>query len=392
MYVYFDTNGIVKELVNYEYLRVGNDNVNDLYLYFEGDRTISQIVVKIKQNNANETVITHILDLASALKTNIEIPYNENREMKYFKYYTPYNFYKYAFDSTDLEYSGVLEVSVIAYFSNGNTAMGKLVLNVENSLVEVNTSITRAEYEGLLRDVRDMTLSYVPINSILGENVESVYAFAGVFYKKVWNVDAYDVLDFYSHYNRFVYQDSTTKQIINFKRVNQFVVDYITPINPFNSKLKVYEGIDGFGIKYICKFLFDNETQQATCEIAYETPQNDNVPIVITAQSDLTPMFDEGTFIGTYTSSFNGVGELYSRETIYTLINNQYLALNYSKTYEEDFGEDHILHNIFSTTFSVDYNSTIYIYYIEYNFYLVLGDSDTLTQEINYNYTIKRVA
>ena len=153
MYVYFNELGVIKEIVQNEHLRQGSSNANELYLYFAGDRTLSQLTLTIKVNDSEETTHTRFIDLQEDKVENVEIPYNPTQQLKYFSYYTPYTMYKYTFVDDDLAYDGVLKITPRAYFDGGNEAQGEILLMVEESVIVNNPQITRAEYENLLNEI-----------------------------------------------------------------------------------------------------------------------------------------------------------------------------------------------------------------------------------------------
>lgn len=153
MYVYFNELGVIKEIVQNEHLRQGSSNANELYLYFAGDRTLSQLTLTIQVNDSEETTYTRFIDLQEDKVENVEIPYNTTQQLKYFSYYTPYTMYKYTFVDDDLAYDGVLKITPRAYFDGGNEAQGEILLMVEESVIVNNPQITRAEYENLLNEI-----------------------------------------------------------------------------------------------------------------------------------------------------------------------------------------------------------------------------------------------
>ena len=153
MYVYFNELGVIKEIVQNEHLRQGSSNANELYLYFAGDRTLSQLTLTIQVNDSEETTYTRFIDLQEDKIENVEIPYNPTQQLKYFSYYTPYTMYKYTFVDDDLAYDGVLKITPRAYFDGGNEAQGEILLMVEESVIVNNPQITRAEYENLLNEI-----------------------------------------------------------------------------------------------------------------------------------------------------------------------------------------------------------------------------------------------
>lgn len=149
MYIYFDQEGRLKEIVNSSPIRQNSDNENKLYIYLEGDREPLGITLSIKVNDSNRTTYDVLLDLSKCVEED-EIPYNEDRTLKYFKYFKTYKFYTYELTSEDTAYSGSLVVQPIFTFASGRLPLGKIALVVENSNVQPTYTITKGEYVDLL--------------------------------------------------------------------------------------------------------------------------------------------------------------------------------------------------------------------------------------------------
>ena len=149
MYLYFDKNGILKEIINDEALRQGSSGVNKVYAFFEGDRIINGVYFNILRNG-DLTPIRHAYTSLSVS----QVPYDSTRTLKYFKYFVNYNFYTYTLDSTDLAIEGLLKMTVQAYDSYGAVfALGLVLLTVEDSAVAITSEITISEYQDLLNAV-----------------------------------------------------------------------------------------------------------------------------------------------------------------------------------------------------------------------------------------------
>lgn len=161
MYLYFDELGVLKEIVGQEHFRQGSDNANVIYMYFAGDRVLSSLTLTFKVNDESVEPITKFVDVDSDVVEE-EIPYSDVK-LNYFKYYTTYKLYKYTLPSEVLAYSGVLKITPRAYFVGGNEALGLVVVNVENSVVVENPTITRAEYEDLLQQIANVNAKQVKL-------------------------------------------------------------------------------------------------------------------------------------------------------------------------------------------------------------------------------------
>ena len=149
MYLYFDKSGLLKEVINDEALRVGNDGANTVFAYFEGDRIINGVYFNILRNGDTSPIRHAYTSLVSK-----QIPYDANRTLNYFKYFVNYNFYTYTFDSTDLAINGLLKLTIQAYDNSDIVfALGLVPLIVEASAVATTTQITTSEYEDLLKSI-----------------------------------------------------------------------------------------------------------------------------------------------------------------------------------------------------------------------------------------------
>lgn len=169
MYIYFDQEGRLKEIVNSSPIRQNSDNENKLYIYLEGDREPLGITLSIKVNDSNRTTYDVLLDLSKCVKKD-EIPYNEDRTLKYFKYLKTYKFYTYELTSEDTAYSGSLVVQPIFTFASGRLPLGKIALVVENSNVQPTYTITKGEYLDLLDTINRFNGNRINDINALREN------------------------------------------------------------------------------------------------------------------------------------------------------------------------------------------------------------------------------
>ena len=98
MFLYFDKQGNLKEQINDAPLRQGNSGVNKIYVYWE--KADSENIVGLwsrytrallNEFDTKPSATTYFDDFT---KTTGMIPFNQNRDLKYFKYYTDYEFYE----------------------------------------------------------------------------------------------------------------------------------------------------------------------------------------------------------------------------------------------------------------------------------------------------------
>lgn len=155
MYLYFNENGILKETINDSALRKGNANANIIYCYFEGDPQISSVVFNITPNGFEEPIILN-QDSDSPIEANENnpecfVPYDSERKLKYFKYFTPYKFYKCTLTAETLSVAGLWLMTIQAINSDQEVvAMGEYVGMVEDNNIIADTTITYSQYMYLL--------------------------------------------------------------------------------------------------------------------------------------------------------------------------------------------------------------------------------------------------
>ena len=80
MFVYFDKNGVVREVINDKSIRQGSYNVNAIYCYFE-ELTPDDVFVVTQWGDLTKTKEVSIIDNVAVAT----IPYNKERDLKFFK-------------------------------------------------------------------------------------------------------------------------------------------------------------------------------------------------------------------------------------------------------------------------------------------------------------------
>lgn len=160
MYVYFDKNGTLREIINDDAIRQGNSNVNSVYAYMEGDEGEDQSqkwwsVYQLPSGDlTNETAESGIEIL--------ELPYDRKRELKWFKYFTEYRFHVFKLPDEVLSQSGTsaITIRVASAADNSILALGKIPFVVEDEVIKSDHNITQSQYNYLIE--RGGTVYFVP--------------------------------------------------------------------------------------------------------------------------------------------------------------------------------------------------------------------------------------
>ena len=145
MYLYFDNNGILKEIVDDVATRKGNNEVNRLYIYVDGITPKTEWITYQTSDDvkSNETLIE-----TTITKT---IPYNKDRDLKYFKNFQEYLFYVATIPSSVLAVSGLTKASVrVALQDDSLMTLGLIIFTIEDSVVLQDSFITESQYQYLL--------------------------------------------------------------------------------------------------------------------------------------------------------------------------------------------------------------------------------------------------
>ena len=92
MYLYFDKNGTLKEQISSEAFRKGNEGINKLYIYYENEEDSDDVWTRYRspQKEYKPSATTFYGQFNRETST---IPFDKDRDLKYFKYGVSYNFY-----------------------------------------------------------------------------------------------------------------------------------------------------------------------------------------------------------------------------------------------------------------------------------------------------------
>lgn len=176
MYLYFDKNGVLLEVINDEALRQYNHQVNTIYVYVENSPTTEFVekdgyVLKYLQywferpNGDNTEVYSTDSHAGDAVVTET-IPPNAKRDLNKFQYGVPYKMHKILMPSgrelADGEYeynifedAGPVSLSIKAVFEDNikELTLGKVVFTIEDEVVVPSNKVSVSQFEFLLRAV-----------------------------------------------------------------------------------------------------------------------------------------------------------------------------------------------------------------------------------------------
>jgi len=172
MYIYFDTNGTIKEVINDESIRRGSSDYNKIYCYLEGNPDIDDIWYL--QKNPDGT-LTNEVSFVDNIVTKA-IPYDAKRDMKYFQDFEEYKFYVFTLSSSYLSQNGLVVATIRVAENNTLWALGELTFNVQANIVNSDNGITQSQYDYLLLSYASRTLNEQTgsdLDNLLDEKIEA---------------------------------------------------------------------------------------------------------------------------------------------------------------------------------------------------------------------------
>lgn len=144
MFIYFDRNGVLQEVINDKAARLGDLNANEIYVYVD-EVELDDIWLTLKRPDGTLSVEKSFI----ANKVVREIPYDPKRDMKFFKDFKEYEFYKFTI-SDEITIAGVYQATIRMTYEDTLSALGVLVFKAETGVIKSDQNITQAQYDYLI--------------------------------------------------------------------------------------------------------------------------------------------------------------------------------------------------------------------------------------------------
>ena len=166
MYIYYDSKGVLKEIVNDDAIRQGNSNFNKIYFFIEGadPQIVNSVYQALLFNNGLRTFIdvegnNLTTEQFSLITVNKQIPYDKKRELKFFKYFTDYQMFEITVPDEILNESGTVGCRIQMTLPESTImTLGLLVFNVEftsigQAIIQPDTAINIAQWNYLVANM-----------------------------------------------------------------------------------------------------------------------------------------------------------------------------------------------------------------------------------------------
>lgn len=149
MYIYLDEQGTIKEIVNDEALRQTSSNVNTIHVYFDTDEKLSSLLCSYELPDGTITQEAEV----SVTTANEEVPYDSERDLRYFEYFKKYPFYSFKIADEALAQDGTVKVTLRFVDANNEyiKVIGLLTFSVEAEVTQSDYGITLSQYNYLVK-------------------------------------------------------------------------------------------------------------------------------------------------------------------------------------------------------------------------------------------------
>lgn len=187
MYIFYDIKGTLKEIVNDTSLRQFDNNVNDIFFYWEGEHNVTGIWLTYVLTNEEGTKTQQIQKISSNYEIIKTLPYDSKRNLTYFTYGQEYTFYHAVIPSEILQNKGLVSCMIQVYSDDTAKTLGLLIFNVDGGL-EITTDINTSEWEYLKALIADIKASGVDsvaglTGNINAEELSNALLLTGLFAK-----------------------------------------------------------------------------------------------------------------------------------------------------------------------------------------------------------------
>ena len=184
MYLYFDRYGTLKEQITFNPARVGNSNVNKIFVYWEGveefpdwaQELALQTRYLLQDNTQYPSATTFGF---SAQPETAELPFDKNQDLKYFKYYKEYKFLTIDIPDEVLSYNGAVKsyIWVLNADKKRILGLGVFAFMVDGDINEVipDENISLAQWNMISAQLGLLSGSVIDVTCDIATNTLKVY-------------------------------------------------------------------------------------------------------------------------------------------------------------------------------------------------------------------------
>lgn len=281
MYLYYDRYGTLKEQITFNPARVGNSNVNKIFVYWEGveefpdwaQELALQTRYLLQDNTQYPSATTFGF---SAQPETAELPFDKNQDLKYFKYYKEYKFLTIDIPDEVLSYNGAVKsyIWVLNADKKRILGLGVFAFMVDGDINEVipDENISLAQWNMISAQLGLLSGSVIDVTCDIATNTLKVYYANGltairnlppngaqttissdflremIFSADTWVQDGENGYYIYFRAETVGYADN--RFFVQLERDGEYNSDYYTKTGSFVLSDNIFKGSDGSVLLY----------------------------------------------------------------------------------------------------------------------------------------------
>lgn len=281
MYLYYDRYGTLKEQITFNPARVGNSNVNKIFVYWEGveefpdwaQELALQTRYLLQDNTQYPSATTFGF---SAQPETAELPFDKNQDLKYFKYYKEYKFLTIDIPDEVLSYNGAVKsyIWVLNADKKRILGLGVFAFMVDGDINEVipDENISLAQWNMISAQLGLLSGSVIDVTCDIETNTLRVYYANGLtairnlppngaqatiisdflremsFSADTWVQDGENGYYIYFRAETVGYNDN--RFFVQLERDGEYVSDYYSKTGSFVLSDNIFKGSDGSVLLY----------------------------------------------------------------------------------------------------------------------------------------------
>ena len=281
MYLYFDRYGTLKEQITFNPARVGNSNVNKIFVYWEGveefpdwaQELALQTRYLLQDNTQYPSATTFGF---SAQPETAELPFDKNQDLKYFKYYKEYKFLTIDIPDEVLSYNGAVKsyIWVLNADKKRILGLGVFAFMVDGDINEVipDENISLAQWNMISAQLGLLSGSVIDVTCDIATNTLKVYYANGTYavrnlppngaqttissnflQEMIFSTDAW-VQDggngYYTYFYSMGVGYNDNRFFVQLERDGEYNSDYYSKTGSFVLSDNIFKGSDGSVLLY----------------------------------------------------------------------------------------------------------------------------------------------
>lgn len=281
MYLYYDRYGTLKEQITFNPARVGNSNVNKIFVYWEGVEEFTdwtqelalQTRYLLQDNTQYPSATTFGF---STQHETAELPFDKNQDLKYFKYYKEYKFLTIDIPDEVLSYNGAVKsyIWVLNADKKRILGLGVFAFMVDGDINEVipDENISIAQWNMISAQLGLLSGSVIDVTCDVATNTLKVYYANGTtatrnlppndaqttissdilheisFSNNSWVQDGENGYYIYFRASTIGYEDN--RFFVQLERDGEYNSDYYNKTGSFVLSDNIFKGSDGSVLLY----------------------------------------------------------------------------------------------------------------------------------------------